>query len=240
MKSLLAWAEKVMCGLMKKIRKHPRVRHCLLVVLPCVLIVACITPHILTRETTLEAAGAMCEDNYTNRAWENNFDHNFSSFEDAVVEFDKNANNKLHVQHPLNMTAACFSVFSFLLWCFFTAHSASSASQLDQTGAPHRRPSHPPRPPPPLPPSPGLFLHTLTPFAFVPRSFSVGCFHFLQVVGNIGVSVSSAGYICSSTQAMYQANFLVWQAILFGISIFSTNLAFHRYLLKKAKAMARM
>jgi hypothetical protein len=222
-----------MGGLMKKIRKHPRVRHCLLVVLPCVLIVACITPHILTGETTLEVAGAMCEDTFTNRAWENNFDNNFSSFEDAVVEFDKSASNKLHVQHELNMTAACFSVFSFLLWCFFTAHSASSAAQLDQTGAPHhRRPSHPPRPP-----SLVFFLHT---FAFVSRSFPVGVFHFLQVVGNIGVLVSSAGYMCSSTQAMYQANFLVWQAFLFGVSILGTNLACHRYLLKKAKSMARM
>jgi hypothetical protein len=133
MKRGFVWAEKA--GL-QKVRKQPQVRICLLTVLPCVLVIACLTPHIIIGETSLVAASDICEDNFVNRLWENQAEkYDLESFEDAVEQMKKNANDYLQVTHELNIAAAAFSVVTFLMWVFFTAHGAHSATRLDQTGA---------------------------------------------------------------------------------------------------------
>jgi hypothetical protein len=130
MKRGLVWTEKA--G-QQKVRKQPRLRHCLLAVLPCVLVVACFTPHIFTKETSLEAAGETCKDNFVNRTWENEADrYDLASFEDAMEEVNGDATKKLLDTHQPNVAAAAFSLVGFLLWVFFTPHSASSATRHDQ------------------------------------------------------------------------------------------------------------
>jgi hypothetical protein len=141
MKCGLVWAENA--G-QQMVRKQPRVRLCLLAVLPCVLVIAGFTPHIITGEVSLEAAGETCKDSGVNRIWENEADkYDLTSLEDAVEYMNRHATNDLHVQHELNIAATAMSLAGFLLWVFFTAHSASSATRLDLTRMP------PPSIPPP-------------------------------------------------------------------------------------------
>jgi hypothetical protein len=228
----LVWAEKALGCLTRKIRKQPRVRRCLLAVLPCVLVIVWFTPQIITGEISLKTAGEICEDNFANRLWENQAERfDLESFEDAVESLNGDANFKLHLTHEFNTTAAAVSVIGFLLWAFFTTHSAHSATRLDQTRMP--LPLNPSRPLP-------LFPFFKCPCRMSNALLPVGSFHIFQVVGNIGVVVSSASMSCASSHTFYRTSFLVWQALLFGISIMGTNLMCHRYMIEKAKAMSRM
>ena len=110
----------------KTLRKFSWSRKSVLVLLPALLVCACLVPHLMTGESSLLGARDTCRDKYIVLAMVRD---DLDAEEAAEAA---GAATELHPAHVFNAVPAFFSVGCFLLWTFFTPHHATSASVLDQ------------------------------------------------------------------------------------------------------------
>ena len=112
----------------RMVRKEPCLRHCLIVLLPGIMMLAFVVPQILTHANSLEKAQEVCRTTWEQRLLQEveamALDDSQKADYKSISEKDQN--NYLLPSHALNAAAAVCSVICLSMWMIFGSQIASS------------------------------------------------------------------------------------------------------------------